>query len=63
MSAAWVNGQKYELADAALLKRVRVKDSFAPSGLPLVALSTHGLRRGPYSFAALRLGAAVVFDV
>ena len=30
--------------------------SFAPSGLTLVRLFTHGLRRGLYSFAASRLG-------
>jgi hypothetical protein len=30
--------------------------SFAPSGLCLLCSWTHGLRRGPYSFAASRLG-------
>jgi hypothetical protein len=37
------------------LKRLRENVSFAPSGLVNLTISTHGLRRGLHSVAALRL--------
>jgi hypothetical protein len=42
-------------ATAGFEGRELVNGSFAPSGLDLAALRTHGLRRGLYSCAATRL--------
>ena len=43
------------------LKSVRENHSFAPSGLVLLPLSSHGSRRGLHSGAASRLKAETLF--
>src|ERR1700722_8134488 len=57
--------EKFACGPVPFLRSLCAGFSFAPSGLALVAFSTHGLRRGLYSCAASRLNSDLIqiFDL